>query len=118
MKRQTTITIMRIIEVITEAASHTVVNKVAENPKEDPNRGEGDSKTITGANTKATADNLTPSIETITIIIIMVIMKAEVGHGCGGNNYRGHGHRLGNYRGHNNYQYYQYYTHDDGSQVE
>ena len=24
----------------------------------------------------------------------------------------------GNYQGHNNYQYHQYYTHDDGSQVE
>ena len=60
MKRQTTITIMRIIEVITDAANHTGDNKVAENPMEDPNRGEGDNKTITGANTKVTMDNLTP----------------------------------------------------------
>ena len=40
------------------------------------------------------------------------------GYGCGGNNYRGHDHGQGNYRGHKNYQYLQYYTHDDGSQVE
>ena len=40
------------------------------------------------------------------------------GHSHGGNNYRGHGHGRGSYRGHNNYQYHQYYTHDDGSQVE
>ena len=75
---QTTITIMKIIEVITEAANHTGVNKVAENPIEDPNRGEGDNKTITGANIKATADNLTPPMKAITIIITIVIIKAEV----------------------------------------
>ena len=69
---------MRIIEVITEATNHTGVNKAAENPIEDPNRGEGDTKTIAGANTKATADNLTPPTEAITIIIIMVIIEAEV----------------------------------------
>ena len=48
------------------------------NPTEDPNRGGGDNKTITGANTKATTDNLTPPMEAITIIIITVIIKAEV----------------------------------------
>ena len=78
MKIQTTITRMRIIKVITEAANHTGVNKAAENPVEDPNRGEGDNKTITGVNTKATADNLTPPMEAITIIIITVIIKAKV----------------------------------------
>ena len=79
MKRQTTIIIMRIIEVITEAPNHTGVNKVAaENLIEVPNKGEGASKTIIGANTKATVDNSTLPMEAITIIIITVIMEAEV----------------------------------------
>ena len=79
MKRQTTIIIMRIIEAIAEAANPTGVNKVvAENPIEDPNKGEGDNKTITGANTKATVDNLSPPVEAMTIIIITVIIEAEV----------------------------------------
>ena len=78
MKRQTTITIMRILEVITEAANPTGVNKVAENLIEDPKRGEGDNKSITGANTKATVDNLTPPAEAITVKITTVIIKAEV----------------------------------------
>ena len=59
MKRQITIIMMRIIEVIAETAHHIGVNKVAENPIEDPNKGEGGNKIITGANIKATADNLT-----------------------------------------------------------
>ena len=79
MKRQTTITIMRIIEVITEAANPTGVNKAAGNLIEDSNRGEGDNKIITGANTKATVGNLTPPTEAIAIIIIItVIIEAEV----------------------------------------
>ena len=44
---------------------------------EDPNTGEGDNKTITGANTKATMDNLIPPTEAI-IIITMAIVEAEV----------------------------------------
>ena len=44
----------------------------------DPNKGEGDNKTIIGANTRVTADNLTPPMEAITITIIRVIIKAEV----------------------------------------
>ena len=51
---------------------------MAENPIEDPNEGEGDNKIITRANTKATIDNLTHPVEAITIIITMVIIKAEV----------------------------------------
>ena len=79
MKRQTTIIIMRIIQVIIEAANPTGVNKaVAENLTEVPNKGEGDSKTIIGANTKATTDNSMPPMEAITIIIITVIIKEEV----------------------------------------
>ena len=53
MKRQTTIIIMRITEVIAEATHQIQVNKVAE----DPNKGKGDNKTIIGANTKITVDN-------------------------------------------------------------
>ena len=69
---------MRIIEVITEAANHTGINKAAaEKLIEVPNKGEGASKTITGANTKVTVDNSTPPVEAITIIIITVIIEAE-----------------------------------------
>ena len=77
MKRLTTTIIMRIIEVIIEAADPIGVNTVVENHTEDPNTGKGDNKTITGANTKATTDNLIPPTEAI-IIITMVIIKAEV----------------------------------------
>ena len=48
---------MRIIEVIAEAADHIGVNKAAEHPSEDPNKGDGGNKTITGANTRITEDN-------------------------------------------------------------
>ena len=68
---------MRIIEVIVEAADPIGVNTVVGNHIEDPNIGDGDSKTITGANTKVTVDNLTPPMEAI-IIITMAIIKAEV----------------------------------------
>ena len=79
MKTQTTIIIKRNIEVITEAANPTGVNKaVAENLIEVLNKGERDSKTIIGANTKATMDNSTPPVEAITITIITVIIEAEV----------------------------------------
>ena len=70
---------MRIIQVITDAKNPTGVNKVAtENLIKASNKGEGDSKTILGANTKATMDNLIPPTEAITIIIITVIIEAEV----------------------------------------
>ena len=70
---------MRIIEVITEAANHTGVSKaVAENLIEAPNKGEGASKTIKGANTKVTVDNSTSPMKAITIIIITVNIEAEV----------------------------------------
>ena len=74
----TTIIIMKIIEVIAEDTDHTEASKVAENPIEDPNNREGDNKIITGANTKATADNLTHPMVVITIIITTVIIEAEV----------------------------------------
>ena len=68
---------MRIIEVIIEATYPIGVNTVVENHKEDPNKGEGDNKIITGASTKATMDNLITSVEAI-VIITMAIIKAEV----------------------------------------
>ena len=40
------------------------------------------------------------------------------GHGHGGNFHRPCGHGRDNYRGNNNYQYHQYYTHDDETQFE
>ena len=39
---------MRITEVIAEAADHIGVNKMAKGLLEDPNKGEGDNKTIIG----------------------------------------------------------------------
>ena len=79
MKKQTTIIIIKITEAITEATNPTGVNKaVAEKLIKVFNKGEGDSKTIIGANTKATMDNLTPPMEAIIIIITMVIIEAEV----------------------------------------
>ena len=79
MKRQATIIIIRIREVIAEATDPTGVNKaVVENLTEVLNKGEGDSKIIIGANTKATVDNSTPPMEAITTIIIIAIIEAEV----------------------------------------
>ena len=78
MKRLTTIIIMRITEVIAEAADHIGVHKVAKGLLEDPNKGEGDKKTIIGANTRVTMDNLTLPVEAITITIITVIIETEV----------------------------------------
>ena len=45
-------------------------------------------------------------------------IRGRGGCGHGLNYYRPSGHGRGHYRGHNNYQYHQYYTHDDGSQFE
>ena len=69
---------MRNTEVIAETTDHIGVNKAAEGLLEDPNKGEGDNKTIIGANTRVTVDNLTPPTEAIAITIITVIIKAEV----------------------------------------
>ena len=65
---------MRIIEVIIHATDPIGVNTVVGNHIEDPNTGEGDNKTITGANTKVTMDNLIPLTEAkiITMAIIEV----------------------------------------------
>ena len=59
------------------AADPLGVNTVVGNHIEDPNIGEGDNKTITAANTKATTDNIIPPAEAI-IIITLAIIKAEV----------------------------------------
>ena len=69
---------MRISEVIAEATDHIWVNKAPKGLLEDPNKGEGDNKTIIEANTRVTTDNLTPPAGAITIPIITVIIEAEV----------------------------------------
>ena len=68
---------MRIIEVMIEDADPIGVNTAVGNHIEDPNIGKGNNKTITGANTKETVDNLIPPAEAI-IIITMAIIEAEV----------------------------------------
>ena len=89
----------------------------AENLIEVPNKGEGDSKTITGANTKATADNLIIPAEAITIIIITEIIKAQVDVAVVVIITEVMA-TIEAIIGYNTYQYHQYYKHDDGSQVE
>ena len=109
---------MRIIEVIIEAIDPIGVNIAVGNHIGDPNKVEGDNKIIIEANTKATMDNLITPMEAI-IIITMAIIEAEVVVAMAetiSDLVVGHG--RGNYQGHNNYQYHQYYTHDDGTQVE
>ena len=69
---------MKTLELIIETDDPTEVNKMVEDHMEDLNRGEGDRKTIIGANTKVPMDYLTPPMEAITIIIITVIIEAEV----------------------------------------
>ena len=70
---------MRIIEVTIEAVDPTGASTVVENHIGVLSRGEGDSKIFIEANTKATVDNLIPSMAAIiTIIIIMAIIEAEV----------------------------------------
>ena len=68
---------MRIIEVIIEDADPIGINTTVGNHMEDPNIGERDNKTITGANTKATMNNIIPPVEA-TIIITMVTIETEV----------------------------------------
>ena len=68
---------MRTIEVIIEAIDPIGVNIAVGNHIEDPNKGEGDNKTIIEANTKAAMNNLIPPVEAI-IIITMAIIEAEV----------------------------------------
>ena len=74
---QTITTTMRIIEVTIEAAGPAGANTVVESHTEGLSKGERDNKTITEANTKATADNLIPPVVAI-IIIIMAIIEGGV----------------------------------------
>ena len=71
---------MRIIEVTIEAVDPTGANTVVENHIEVLSRGQGDSKIIIEANTKATMDNLIPPVAAMImiIIIIMAIIEVEV----------------------------------------
>ena len=117
MKMQTITTTMRIIEVKIETADPTGANIVVENHIEVLNKGEGDNKIIIEANTKATMDNLIPPVIAI-IIIIMAIIKAEVAVAVVVTIIDHTITEVGNYRDHNNYQYHQYYMHDDGSQFK
>ena len=91
---------MRIIEVIIEATDPIGVNTVIGNHIEGPNTGEGDNKTITGANTMATVDNLTPPMEAKKNYYGNY--QGRGGRGHGRNHFRPCGHRRGN----NNYQYH------------
>ena len=107
---------MRIIEVIIEAVDPTGANTVVENHTEVLSRGEGDSKIINrdlypshGSYNNNNNNNNNNCYGNY---------QGRGGHGHGGNYYRPCSHGRGNYRSHNNYQYHQYYTHDDGSQFE
>ena len=73
MKMQIITTTTIIIEVTIEAIYPTEANIVVESHIEGLSRGEGDNKVIIEANTRATADNLTPPMVAITIIIIAII---------------------------------------------
>ena len=81
-----------------------------------PSNREGDNKIIIEANTKVTTDNLIPPTEAI-IITIMTVTEVEVTMAMV-ETITDLSHGRGNYQGHNNYQYHQYYVHDDGSQFE
>ena len=74
-ERQATIIIMRITEVIAEAADHVEVNKVAEDPLEDPNKGEMDNKTIIGAITKITV--IKAEVDMAMVVIITEVVAAD-----------------------------------------
>ena len=108
---------MSIIEVIIEATDPIGVNTAVGNHIEDPYTGEGDNKTITGANTKATADNLTPPVEDI-IIITMAIIEAEVVVAIVETISDPMVMAEAIIKAIIITKYHQYYTHDDGSQVE
>ena len=73
MKMQIITTTTRIIEVITEGIDPTWANIVVESHIEGLSKGEGDSKIIIEANTKATADNLILAMVAIKIITMAII---------------------------------------------
>ena len=68
---------MRTIGAKIEAVDPIGLHSLVGNHIEDPSNREGDNKIITGANIKATVDNLIPLMEA-TIIITMAITKTEV----------------------------------------
>ena len=77
-KTQTITTIMRITEIVIEAADPIMANRGSKEPTEAFHNGEGDSKTITGDNIKAVADILIIPMEVTPLAIIMVSTEAEV----------------------------------------
>ena len=97
---------MRIIEVIIEAIDHIGANITVGGHTEGPNKGEGDNKIIIEANFKVTVGSLIFLMVAITIIT-MAIIKVEVAVAVTFIDY------IGNYRSNNNYQYHQYYMHDN-----
>ena len=109
-------TTMRIIGVIIEAIDPMGVNIITGDHTEGLSKGEGDNKITIEANFKATMGDLILPVVAITITTTNYCGRG--GHRCGGNSHRPLGHGRGNYRGNNNYQYHQYYTHDDGTQFE
>ena len=108
---------MRIIEKTIEAKDPTGANTAVESHIAGLSKGEGDNKIIIEANTKATMDNLTPPVGSYNNNYYGNY-QGRGGCGNGGDYYRPRGCRRGNYRGYNNYQYHQYYMHDDGSKFE
>ena len=103
---------MRIIGVIIEAIDPIGANITVGGNTEDPSKGEGDNKIIIEDNFKVTVDSLILLMVVITIIT-MAIIKVEVAWAMVVT-FIDHAARRSNYRGHNNYQYHQYYMHDDG----
>ena len=117
MKMEITTTTMRIIEVIIEAIEPIGANITVGGHIEGPSKGRRDNKIIIKANFKATElqGQFNPSCGNYNNNCYGNY-QGRGGHG--GNFHRPRGHRRGNYRGHNNYQYHQYYTHDDGTEFE
>ena len=65
---------MRIIEVTTKVVDPTGPNIAVESHTEVLSKGEGESKIIIEANTKATTGNIIPPAAAIIIIIVAIIM--------------------------------------------
>ena len=108
---------MRITEVTTEATDPTGANTAVGNHIEVPSIGEGDNKNNYRGQYQGNRGQFNTSCGSYNNNYYGNFQDRG-GRGHGGNYYRPLGHGRGNYRGHNNYQYHQYYMHDDGSEVE
>ena len=67
--------------------------------------------------TKAIEDSIITHVEISLKVIAMAILEVEAMAEAEAN-YCSHGHSRSNYRGNANYQYHQYYGHDDEYQTE